>query len=90
MLPLPYLVYRGARLKVDRSGSRGILFENQRLQLDLSLNTSVPMEINDNDARQGVPDIDPTVEVGSVLKYHWVGGSNPFRVACRNSNLPTY
>ena len=70
MLPLPYLVYRGARLKVDRSGPRGILFENQRLQLDLSLNASVPMEINDNDARQGVPDIDPPVEVGSVLKYH--------------------
>ena len=70
MLPLSYLVYRGARFKGDRSGPRGILFENQRLQLDLSLNASVPMEINDNDARQGVPDIDTTVEVGSVLRYH--------------------
>lgn len=70
VLPLPYLIYRGDRLKVDRSGPRGILFETERLQLDLSLNASVPVESDDNDARRGMPDIDPTVEIGPVLKYH--------------------
>lgn len=70
VLPLPYFIYRGERLKVDRGGPRGILFENRRLQLDLSLNASVPVESDDNDARQGLADIDPTIEVGPVLKYH--------------------
>jgi outer membrane protein len=70
VLPLPYLIYRGDRLRVDRNGPRGILFDTERLQLDLSLNASVPVESDDNDARRGMPDIDPTFEIGPVLKYH--------------------
>jgi outer membrane scaffolding protein for murein synthesis (MipA/OmpV family) len=69
-LPLPYLIYRGDRLRVDRNGPRGILFDTERLQLNLSLNASVPVESDDNDARRGMPDIDPTFEIGPVLKYH--------------------
>jgi MipA family protein len=70
VLPLPYFVYRGERLKVDRNGPRGILFDTKRLQLDLSLNASIPVESDDNEARRGMPDIDPTLEIGPVLKYY--------------------
>ncbi|GEM_PF-3538551 len=38
VLPFPYFIYRGDRFKVDRSGPRSVLFENERLQLDLSIN----------------------------------------------------
>lgn len=69
VLPLPYFIYRGDRFKIDRNGPRGILFENDRLQLDLSLNASVPVESDDNNARRGLPDIDPTFEIGPALKY---------------------
>jgi outer membrane scaffolding protein for murein synthesis (MipA/OmpV family) len=70
VLPLPYFVYRGERLQVDRNGPRGILFDTKRLQLDLSLNASIPVESDDNEARRGMPDIDPTLEIGPVLKYY--------------------
>lgn len=61
--------YRGDRLKVDRNGPRGILFDTECVQLDLSLSASVPVESDDNDARRGMPDLDPTAEIGPVLKY---------------------
>ncbi|MGH8502686.1 MAG: MipA/OmpV family protein [Gammaproteobacteria bacterium] len=77
VLPFPYFIYRGERLKVDRSGPRGILFENERLQLDLSINASVPVDSDDNDARRGMPDIDPTAELGPVLKYHLIDEDAP-------------
>lgn len=67
LLPIPYLVYRGDVLKVDREKIRGLLFKSERLELDLSLNGSVPVNSSDNAARRGMPNLDPTVEVGPQL-----------------------
>lgn len=69
-LPLPYLIYRGERLKVDEDGPRGILFDTERAELDLSLNAAIPVDSDDNDARAGMEDLDPTIEIGPVLKLH--------------------
>ena len=49
---------------------RGRLFESERLKLDISLNGSVPVDSDDNKARRGMEDLDPTLEVGPILKYH--------------------
>ena len=67
VLPLPYLVYRGEKLKVDRHGVRSLFFDSERVQLDLSAGASIPVRSDDNDARSGVPDLDPTVEIGPTL-----------------------
>lgn len=77
VLPLPYVIYRGDRFKVDRSGPRGVLFDSDRIDLDLSLSASVPVESNDNDARRGMPDLDPTAELGPVLKFHFTEKNAP-------------
>ena len=37
VLPLPYVIYRGERFRVDRQGLRGIFFESDRVELDVSL-----------------------------------------------------
>lgn len=68
VLPIPYFVYRGEFLKVDRDSVRGRLFDSEKLVVDLSLNGSVPVDSDDNDAREGMPDLDPTLELGPVLK----------------------
>jgi len=34
LLPLPYIIYRGDILRVDRSGIYGRLFESDRVNLD--------------------------------------------------------
>ena len=67
VLPIPYLVYRGEILKADRDGLRGQFFKNDRLDLHLSLNGSVPVDSTDNSARSGMPDLDPTLEIGARL-----------------------
>lgn len=67
VLPVPYIVYRGEFLKVDREKVRGLFFKNDKAELDVSLNGSVPVKSADNRARQGMPDLEPTVEVSPSL-----------------------
>lgn len=65
LLPMPYVVYHGDVLKVDRGRVRGMLYHTDNTELNVSLNGSVPVK-NDS-ARQGMPNLDPTLEVGPSL-----------------------
>ena len=65
--PFPYFIYRGDFLRVDREGVRGILFESNRVELGLSLNGTPPTDSDKNRTRQGMPDLDPTLEIGARL-----------------------
>lgn len=66
-IPIPYLVYRGELFKADRGGLRGEFFRNDRVDLHLSLNGSIPVDSSDNAARRGMPDLEPTLEIGARL-----------------------
>jgi outer membrane scaffolding protein for murein synthesis (MipA/OmpV family) len=66
-LPLPYLIYRGEVLQADRDGARGLFLKTERYDLDISLNGSIPVDSSDNSARSGMPDLDPTLEIGPKL-----------------------
>ena len=67
LLPLPYFIYRGEFLQVDRDKMRGLLFKTERVELELSANGTVPVRSRDNPVRQGMPDLDPTLELGPSL-----------------------
>ena len=66
-LPYPYIIYRGDFLRVDRDRISGRIFETDRLLLDVSFYGSVPVDSDNNDARRGMDDLDPTFEVGPAL-----------------------
>ena len=68
VFPYPYIIYRGDILKIDGEDIRGFLLKTDRLNLDLSGNGSAPVKSNDNNARRGMPDLDPTFEVGPSLE----------------------
>jgi len=68
LLPLPYVQYRGDVLRVDRDRVSGVLFRRERVELDISINGSVP--VRGAQARQDMPDLDPTLELGPSLKLH--------------------
>jgi MipA family protein len=68
ILPFPYVVYRGDFLKVDREQVSGLLFKTKRLQLEMSFHGSVPVDSSKNKARKGMPDLDPTFEIGPALQ----------------------
>jgi MipA family protein len=70
LLPFPYIIYRGDVVKLDGQKIRGLFFDNDRFQLDVSLSGSTPSDSADNDARKGMPDLDPTFELGPSLMYN--------------------
>jgi outer membrane scaffolding protein for murein synthesis (MipA/OmpV family) len=67
-LPIPYVVYNGTFLKADRDGVRGTLFNQDRVELNLSVNATTPVR-NDRD-RNGMPNLKSTVELGPSLELH--------------------
>jgi len=67
LLPFPYLVYRGEYLKIDRDGMRARLFNTDRLELNISVNGAIPVNSDESGARSGMPDLDPTFEIGPSL-----------------------
>lgn len=66
---LPYLIYRGDVLRADRQGVRGILFESKRFETSLSAWGNPPVP-EDNDAREGMPELDAVGELGPALRYY--------------------
>lgn len=66
-LPIPYLVYRGEYLKADRDGVRGVFFETDTVELNMSFAASPPIDSNEVAVRQGMPSLSASLEVGPSL-----------------------
>lgn len=75
LLPLPYGTYRGDILRADRDGARAMLFEDGRLELEMSLSASPPTRSEDNLARAGMPDLAATLELGPKLNVALTRGA---------------
>lgn len=71
LLPVPYFVYRGDVLQINRERVRGLIFRRGSVEMDVSMNGSVPAKSKDSIARQGMPDLDPTLEIGPSLNVHF-------------------
>lgn len=84
VLPMPYLVYRGEVLRADRDGLRGLLFDSERLEINISLNGSLPVSSEDDPARQGMEDLDPAAELGPSVNYRlWQSADRTMRLDAR-------
>jgi len=81
ILPIPYFVYRGEFLKIEREKISGLLLKRDKAELDISVNGTVPVKSRDNQARTDMPDIDPTLEIGPLLNL------SLFRSLDRDMNL---
>ena len=67
-LVLPYFIYRGERLSVDRDGIDARLRLASDYELDLGVSGSFPASSNDIAVRQGMPDLGTLLEFGPRLK----------------------
>lgn len=67
LLPFPYLIYRGDFLNVDDGEVRGLLYQSDTVVIDLSMAAGVPVPSDPNGPRQGMPDLNPSVEFGPSL-----------------------
>ena len=71
LLPTPHFVYNGEVLQIKRERVRGLIFRSENIELDISLNGSVPAKSSDSAARKGMPNLDATLELGPSLSYHF-------------------
>jgi outer membrane scaffolding protein for murein synthesis (MipA/OmpV family) len=84
LLPAPYFVYRGRFLQADRNGVRGVFVDNDRVDLNLSLGASLPVDSSRDNARAGMADLKATVEVGPSLEVKlWEAESGRARLELR-------
>jgi outer membrane scaffolding protein for murein synthesis (MipA/OmpV family) len=68
VLPVPYFYYRGKFLRADRNGVRGLLFNQSWIELNISANATTP--VRRNAAREGMPDLRSTIEIGPAIDMH--------------------
>ena len=68
VFPIPYGVYHGEFFKADREGVRSILVKNESVDMSVSVGASLPVDSEDNRARQGMPSLRPSIEVGPKLQ----------------------
>lgn len=98
-LPLPFFVYRGELFKADREGVRGILFDSESVELQVSVGASLPVDSDRSPLREGMDSLKPAVEIGPSLEWHlWKSGASgtkadlrlPLRAAVTVESRPRY
>jgi len=69
-VPVVYLVYNGTFLKADRNGVRGLLINQNWVELNVSGDLSPP--VRNDSARYGMPELRPTLELGPSVDFHLI------------------
>ncbi len=69
VFPIPYAVYRGDIFKADRDGVRSIFLDREDIKIHASFGASFPVDSDDNVARSGMPDLEPSVEAGPAIDW---------------------
>lgn len=75
-LPVPFLIYRGDRIRTDRGGLLGRIYDSNVMDIRASIDGSLPVNSEDNDARVGMPDLDLMLEAGPTLQFHLFDSAN--------------
>lgn len=76
-LLLPFIIYRGEFIRATREGVRGIFFDSDHFESSISVFGNPPVP-DDNEARQGMSDLDALFEIGPSLKWFFLG-RNPVK-----------
>jgi MipA family protein len=69
-VPVPYFIYRGRFLQADRNGVHSRFLNLLHLELEVSGNATAPVFSRHNAARQGMPNLASTIELGPSLTWH--------------------
>lgn len=79
-LALPYGIYRGEVLRVDdEDGARLVPVETQAYEISLSAGASFGARSEGRGVREGLPDLDPLIELGPQVIFRGPGFGPPSR-----------
>ncbi|MBF0312720.1 MAG: MipA/OmpV family protein [Oligoflexia bacterium] len=79
--PLPFFIYRGEKVHAKNSMIMGNLYEKNDFKMGISMMASLRVSSTENQARQGMPSLDPTIELGPEFEWTLLrrsGGHNTF------------
>ncbi len=72
--PIPYVIYRGDIIQVEREGVRGFFHKGPLIETDFSMSGNPPVRDGDG-ARKGMPELDPLLEAGPAVRLFLYRGS---------------
>ena len=67
IFPAPYFTFRSPKFEIDR-GIKSFLYDSETLVLDISADFGLPVDSDDVEVRQGMPDLDFTLQLGPSLE----------------------
>lgn len=83
-VPIGYLLYNGKFLRADRNGVRGLLLNQEWLELNVSAGISAP--VRNDVVRYGMPELRPTLQLGPSVDFHLINShADKFKL---DLNLP--
>jgi outer membrane protein len=68
-LPFPYFIYRGKTLRADDEGTRAKIKASEDYEFGISFSLDFPVESSENDAREGMPDLNTILGVGPQIMF---------------------
>ncbi|ACE84446.1 hypothetical protein CJA_0305 [Cellvibrio japonicus Ueda107] len=71
--PIPYIVYRGKFIQSDRDGLRGNVVRSDTYEFTLSASANITPDSEKNRAREGMPELGSTAELGPSLNLLLMG-----------------
>lgn len=75
LFPTPYVYYQSDSIVIDRNTFEGDLFESKKWHLSLDAAGYLPVDSDENKAREGMSDLDWVGELGLSLEYYLSGHS---------------
>ena len=71
--PIPYVVYRGKIIRSDREGVRGNFLRTDLYEFTFSASASITPDADQNELREGMPELGSTLEVGPSFNINLSG-----------------
>lgn len=72
LLPIPHILFRSENIEID-NGLEATFYRTPGIRFNLSADFAVPVNSEDSDAREGMPDLDLVIQIGPSLEITLAG-----------------
>jgi outer membrane protein len=76
--PIPFFIFRTKTFEAQNTFMSGTLYTSGKLSVALSLMATLRVNSHETIARNGMPNLDPTIEIGPIANYELWRSDNAF------------
>jgi MipA family protein len=74
-IPIPFVMYNGNYIKIDRDGARGEYRWSDQLEFNISADAALNGDSEDNPLRRGMPQLNSAFEIGPSINWAFAGNT---------------